>query len=362
MFYHLKIIIRNLLNNGFYSVINIAGLAVSLTAVILILFWIQNELSFDKFHERSKDIQLVLSSYYSGTYWTYSSPAIAPAAINEIPEIENACRISEWTNVQFLKYNENVLTEINSSMVDTSFFTIFNFTVKEGNVKSLWPDELSVVLSESAAKALFGNQEPIGKIIFDNAEHPFHVTGIIADMPQKSSLRYNVIFAYTLPQSQNMGSLWKTLACETYILLRPGADAETVAQKLNGIHQKNDDWEISYSLFPLEKQNLFHLDGMENSKMQACRLFSIAVGVLLLIACINYVNLVTSRASRRNKEIFVRNVMGARKRNLFAYFFNESLLLFLCSMLLYLKTVVIKFRANSENAKINLWRETDSKR
>ena len=334
MFYHLKIIIRNLFHNGLYSIINIAGLAVSLTAVILILLWIQNELSFDKFHERSKDIHLALTSYYSGTYWTSSSPAMAPAANTEIPEIENACRISENTNVRFLKYNENMLTDVYSSMVDSSFFSIFDFKIKEGNVNALLPDEQSVILSESAAKVLFGSEEPVGKIILDNAERPFHVTGIIADMPQKSSLRYNVIFAYTLPaqQNQNMGSLWRSLACETYFLLKPGVKAETVTQKLNAVHQKNDSWELAYSLFPLEKQNLYHLDGMENSKMQACRLFSIAVGVLLLIACINYVNLVTSRASRRNKEIFVRNVMGARKRNLFAYFFNESLLLFLCSM------------------------------
>ena len=109
------------------------------------------------------------------------------------------------------------------------------------------------------------------------------------------------------------------------------------------MHKKNDDWAITYSLFPFEKQNLYHFDGTAKNKRQACRLFSVAAGVLLLIACINYINLVTSRASRRNKEVFVRNVLGARKRNLFSYFLNESLIMFFLSLVIATLLIYILF-------------------
>ena len=118
MFYHLKIIIRNLQQQGLYAWINMSGLSVSLTAVILIMLWVNDEVSFDRFHKHGKDIYLTLSSFYSGVYWTASSPAIAPAGIAEIPEVENACRVYDDADVKFLKYNDNILTDIRGSLVD----------------------------------------------------------------------------------------------------------------------------------------------------------------------------------------------------------------------------------------------------
>jgi len=347
MFYNLKITLRNLSKNRLYSIINITGLAVSLAAVIFITMWVYDELSFDKFHKRGKDIYLTVSSYYSGVYWDVSAPPLGPAGIAEIPEVENACRIFD-TDVKFLKYKQNILTDIRGSIVDLPFFSVFNIKVKQGDVRALLPDNNSVVLSENAAQMLFEKEEPLGKIITDNTGRQFHVTGIIADLPQNSSIRSNVIFPFSLyestnltPNALNMGSLWRSLRCQTYFLLRHGADVTTVAQKLNVVHQKHDSWAITYSLFPFEKQNLYQFDGTAKSNLQACRLFSVAAAILLLIACINYVNLVTSRTSRRNKEIFVRNVFGARKRNLFAHFLNESLLLFFASLVV--ATLLIYF-------------------
>ena len=338
MFYNLKIAIRNLRRNGLYSVINVAGLAVSLTAVILIMLWVNDEMSFNKFHKRSKDIYLTISSFDRGDkqiYWNVTSSPLVHAGIAEIPEVENACRIYQYWEKEFLRYNENTLSNVSSSMVDSSFFSIFSFEIKEGDIKTLLRDKHSVVLSESAAKTLFRDENPIGKTIVDNSNLEYHVTGIFADMPQNSSNRYNAIFAFSLYESMNpdINERWGQLNYQTYFLLKPGADAKATAQKLTGIHRRNSKWELTYSLLPLEKQNLYNWDGTANTKLQACRLFSTAVGILLLIACINYINLVTSRASRRNKEIFVRNVMGAHKRNLFAHFFNESLLLFFCSLI-----------------------------
>jgi hypothetical protein len=342
MYYHLKIIIRNLRHNGLYSWINIVGLAVSLTTAILVMLWVKDELRFDKFHKRGKDIYLTLSSFYSGVYWTSSAPPLAPAGIAEIPEVENACRVYD-ANVTFLKHDENVLTDLRGSIVDLSFFSIFDIKVKHGDAKALLPDDRSVVLSESGARALFGKENPMGKTISDNSGRQFQVTAIIADMPKNSSIRSNVFFSFSLYDLNTNTSLWQSIRGPSYFLLRPDADATIIAQKLNELHQRNSDWGITYSLFPFEKQNLYHLDGSTKSNMQAIRLFSVSVSILLLIACINYVNLVTSRASRRNKEIFVRSFFGARKRNLFAHFFNESLLQFFASLVIATALVWILF-------------------
>ena len=183
MFYHLKIMMRNLRHQRLYAWINIAGLSVSLAAVIFITLWVYDELSFDKFHNRGKDIYLALSSYYSGVYWTTSAPPLGPAGIAEMPEVENACRIFDDTDVSFLKHNDNILTDIRGSVVDLPFFSIFDIKVKQGDVRALLPDDNSVVLSENAAQILFEKEEPMGKIITDNAGRQFHVTGIIADLP-----------------------------------------------------------------------------------------------------------------------------------------------------------------------------------
>ena len=205
MYYHLKIIFRNLQRQGLYSRINIAGLSVSLATVILITLWVNDELSFDKFHKHGKDIYLTLSSFYSGVYWTASAPPLATAGIAEIPEVENACRVYDDSDVKYLKFNDNTLTDIRGSLVDLSFFSMFDIKVKQGNVSALFTDDYSVILSESASTALFGKDDPMDKTIVDNAGRRFTVTGIIADLPQNSSIRCNVIFPFSLYEATKIG-------------------------------------------------------------------------------------------------------------------------------------------------------------
>ena len=356
MFYNLKMSIQNLFRNGIYSVINIVGLSVSLTTVILIMLWVNDEYSYDKFHKRSKDIYLATLTFKIGDAENLFSVApmpLAPAAKAQIPEIENACRLYDYWSVDFLKYNDNILKEVNGTMADTSFFSIFDFKIINGDVHNLFNDNYSIVLSEKTAKTLFGEEDPIGKTIEDNDGDKYCVTGIMADMPANSSLNYDVIFAFSLfeslyPQKQENWGQWNY---RTYFMLHNHSNVEEVEQKLTEMQRKVyeeiiagsgeelGEWEVKYSLLPLEKHNLYNANGTPNSKMQACKMFLISVIVLLLIACINYVNLVTARASRRNKEIFVRSVMGAKKWNLFAQFFNDSLVMLLCS--LFIATLLI---------------------
>ena len=339
LFYHLKITIRNLRRDRMYSIINILGLAVSLTAVLFILFWVNDEMSFNKFYKQSDNIYLSVSSFDTGNkqvYWGVSSLPLAATVKSEIPEVINACRLVTYWRVENIRYGENIFSDVNCSLVDSSFFSIFDFNVKDGDAQNLLPDKNSVVLSESVAKVLFGKEKAIGKTIIDDSSREFHVTGVIADIPENSSNRYNVIFSFSFFEymEPSQKEEWNRLDYKTYFLLRPGTNANDVATKITDIHAQHEQWPVTYLLQPLVKEHFYDLDGTPNSNLQACRLFSIAVAVLLLIACINYVNLVTARSSRRNKEVRVRSILGARKSTLFAYFFNESLLLVFCSLIL----------------------------
>ncbi len=355
LFYHLKIALRNLRANGIYSAINVGGLAVSLAVCILIMFWIRDERSFDKFHKRYKDIYMTVASFETGgspQYWGIASAALAPAAKTEIPEIENACRIFTYmTSTSFLKSDDKIFNDIGCCAVDSSFFSVFDFQILKGDRRNMLPYANSVVLSEHAANVLFGDKDPIGQTVTDSNRKTWYVSGVMADMPQNSSIRYDVLFNFRMEEVNypKLNEEWGRVNYKTYFLLRPGTDAQDVGRRLTSLHAANNNsWKLTYSLHPLEKENLYDLEGNPNSTMQACRLFSIAVAVLLLIACINYVNLVTARASRRDKEISVRKVLGANKPALFSQFFNESLLLFFFSLIVATGLIYLLFPAYNQ--------------
>jgi len=342
MFYNLKITLRNLRRGGIYSTINIVGLAVSLTTVICIMLWVQDELSFDKFHKRSKDIfQTNLFFKNTNNYWNIACAPLAFTAKEEIPEIENACRCFTYGGADMLKYDgkgkERIVTGFTYGVVDSTFFSIFDFPVLDGDAGRMLVDPQSIVLSENIAKQLFGNEPAIGKTLFDNNRKEYHVTGVMADMPQNSSIRFDILFPFSLFELSNANQLseWSRFDFRTWFLLRPGANMATVEKKLNGIQYRNtQNDEVSYKLQPYESINFRDPDGTANSKMQVCRLFMIVAFVVILIACVNYVNISTARASRRNKEVFVKNILGARKAKLFIQFLNESVLLFLIALVI----------------------------
>jgi ABC-type antimicrobial peptide transport system permease subunit len=343
----LKIIIRNLRKNGMYSVINIAGLAVGLTACILIMLWVQDELGFDRFHTRGSNIyQTSLRFNEGGDYWTIACAPLAFAAVEEIPEIENACRYYAYWGADMLKYTENdseqVVTGFSYAMVDSTFFSIFDFPVLEGEAQRMLVEPQSIVLSASIARQLFGDESATGKMLFDNNRQSYHVTGVMADMPQNSSIRFDVLLPFSLYEHSRPDELtgWGRFDFKTWFLLQPHADVATVEKKLTEIQNKiAPNVAVSYTLQSFETLNFRHADGSANSKAQSCRLFLVVAVAVILIACVNYVNISTARASRRNREVFVKNILGARKANLFVWFLNESILLFLLA--LFVATVLL---------------------
>ena len=344
----MKNIYRNLVHGGIYTLINLFGMAFSLTAAIFMILWIEDERSFDRFHSRSRDIYQTIATYnLSGKdlFYKSSSPLLGLYAKEEIPEIESVCRVD--IRGFALKNNEKESGPITALLTDPDFFTMFSFPILDGNSSDLLPDSRSVVLSQKTAHVLFGDESPVGKMVMGERQQTFRVTGVMRDMPNNTLLRCDAVFSFDLIYEgarREAIDYWGRLNVRCFILLQPDADPDEVAQKVTEVQHANmTNFKMDFKLQPITNHRFYNAEGKASSSLQSCRLFSVAVVVLLLIACINYVNLVTARLSKRNKEIFVKKVMGAHKSALFIHSIAESGVLFFCSLLLAIGLLTVLF-------------------
>jgi putative ABC transport system permease protein len=342
---YFKPALRSLRNNKTYSLINITGLAVSLAVSMLLLLWVKDELSFDRFNVNAARIYRLAPKLGENDVW-YSTPA--PAAVyakKEVPEVQDACRIRENWTVSVFEYKGKKLTEWHNCFADPSFYTMFTDPLLKGNPKQPFTDAHSIILSESTAKSFFGDEDPMGKILKGDDKKLYTVTGVMKDMPPNSSIQYNIVFNFqqleqeydTSGYFKSLNTNWGQYNYDTYVLLKPHADPNTAAQKLSMIHRHHFDIEANrhlvYLFNPLTKLHLYASDGKEQG-MMVVRVFFLVAVIVLLIACINYVNLITARATKRSKEISVRKIVGAGRTELFMQFLCESLLTFLIAIVL----------------------------
>lgn len=333
---------RNLVKNKFYSIINISGLTVGLAVGILILLWVQDEFSFDMFNKNERNIYKLENMVGTGNsrqLWTVTAAPIGVLAKKEIPGIEDVVRISYNGYYGLFKYGDKMFNEENNFFADPSLFSIFDYKLIKGNKNNPYPDNNSVVLTETIAKKYFGNEDPIGKIIAADNKTNFKVTGVIKDFPKNSSFRANMLFPMTLLEKNiytgnvagaNMENDFTQYNYNTFLLMKPGFSFKGFTDKLRNIHLrvKPDDTDIGYVLLPLSKMHLYRSDGSDGG-MSTVRMFIIIAVLILIIACINYVNLSTARSMLRAKEVSLRKIIGARKGQLFLQFIIETALLFL---------------------------------
>jgi ABC-type antimicrobial peptide transport system permease subunit len=342
---YFQIAIRNLAKNRTYSIINITGLAISLTASIMLLLWVWDELSFNRFHKDADSIYAV-NAQVSGdgkTIWETSPAPLSVFAKQEIPAIENTCRVSDYYNAYLLEYSDKKFIEKKCGVADATLFTMFNFPLVRGNKEKPFADNHSVILSETAAKKYFANEDPLNKIIKVNDKENYSVTGIMKDMPGNSTINYDFIFNFEVLNDQYAGGQrtlntdWGNFNYTTYLLLKKGTNATAVGNQLADIHRKNQPGDFNkglrYLLQPITEMHLQRANG-EDRGMSIVKIFFVVAIVILLIASINYVNLVTARAIKRTKEISVRKVVGARKANLFWQFMTESFTVFVVAMVI----------------------------
>ncbi len=347
---YLKTALRSLHNNIKYSFINITGLALSLAVSILLLYWVNDELSYDRFNINAANIYKLAPKFDDQHIWNSTPAPIAVYAKKEVPEVEDACRIRDNWSVSVFEYNGKKITERHSCLADASFFSMFTYPLTKGNPQYPFTDAYSIILSETTAKKFFGDEEPVGKLLKGDDKKIYNVTGVMKDMPLNSSIHYNIIFNFqqleqeydTTHYFKALNANWDQYSYNTYVLLKPESSPALAAKKMSTVHRRNYDIpankNLAYLLSPLTKIHLYNLDGKEQG-MMVVRMFFIVAVIVLLIACINYVNLITARAVKRSKEISLRKIVGAGKVELFIQFLSESLLTFFIA--LALATVII---------------------
>lgn len=342
---------RNLLKNKFYSLITIAGLTVGLCVGILILLWVQDERSFDAFHKKEADIYRLENRVGTGSsiqIWEETAAPIGKLAKAELPEVKDMVRVRY--NYYFNQFHtgDKIFNEEKVFFTDPSFFSVFDFGLIKGNKEQPFKDDYSVVMTASTARRYFGDNDPIGQVITAEDSTRLTVTGVIADFPKNSSLNYDMLFPMSLFAKKqllggnNIDTDFNQYIYETYLLLQPGTSLSALATRLRNIHlrMKSDDTDIVYLPFPIRKMHLFRADGTE-AGMATVRMFTIIALLILVIACINYVNLSTARSMLRSREVSLRKIVGAGKLQLFFQFILETALLFVLAATLAMMLIPV---------------------
>ncbi|MBD2751577.1 ABC transporter permease [Spirosoma validum] len=339
-----KFAIRSLLKTRLFGILNVTGLAIGMAAAVLILLWVQNELSFDTYHTNASRTNLIISHNRVNKeevwHWSTTPLPLAEQA-RKLPEVEQVARIARpfWNGVP-IRVRNQLVSEDKAACVDGSWFSIFDYKLVEGSLTDFTKNIRSVALTESRANQWFGSVKAVGQVIrIDTLDYV--VQAVFADNPTNSSFQYDCFLpmaAYLAnPKTYENDNNWGNFNYETYVLLRPDADLKKVSQKLTQITQiaKKDtktgkiDTSITLEAEPLADMHFDTLDryGSEQGDRKTIFIFLGLALAILLTACINYVNLTTARASIRAKEVSVKKIIGAGHAQLFGQFILESVVM-----------------------------------
>lgn len=348
---------RNLLKNKAFSLINILGLTIGMAASFLILQYVSFEMSYDDFHQHAENTyRVTLDIYKNGEREVQSarvSPAVASSFQHEFPDIETYTRMVILGPDGVLTYQDRYTGEAGIYLADSAFFEVFSYNLIYGNAKTALNEPFCIVITESTAQMLFQGENPVGKDVvinaanFDNTSLPFKVTGVIKDFPKNTHLQPAMLISYpTLFEfvGHQFDESWQWNETYTYVRLNPHADPKALEAKFPKIvHQFNQaqldeqqmDWQ--YQLQPITDIHL-HSDLQHESSVNgnAFYVYFLAVAgmMIILIAYVNFVNLVTVKALNRAKEVGIRKVSGAHRSQLIFQFFLESLMVNMVALLL----------------------------
>jgi putative ABC transport system permease protein len=337
---HLKIAIRNLFKHKAISVINISGLAIGMACCIVMLLFVQDELSYDRFHERADRIYRVVAEFKSEKHtddFARTQAPLAPALLEEFPEVVDAVRLTG--SRELVSYGRKEFWESGFMMADPNIFHVFTFPLLKGDPETAISNLYTVVITEKAAEKYFGNEEPVGKILRIGADDPrdFKITGVLKNIPANSQLQFDFLASFG-HQKANIG--WGQWNYSTYVLLSENSSPDALERKLPDFIGKHVGQDTKANtvlhLQPLTQVHLFSnlRSDLATNRYVTDIYFSCAIAVLILIlACINYMNLATARSTLREKEIGIRKVIGANRWQLIQQFLSESILLSLLALL-----------------------------
>ncbi|OYD47034.1 ABC transporter permease [Sphingobacterium cellulitidis] len=354
---YIKIAWRNLMKNKGFTAINIVGLAIGMAGALMILLWLQNMLTMDRYHEKSDRLYVMSNrDEHQGSKfaWVYTPKILGPSMKEEFPDIETYSRYS-GENYFLTTYQDKKL-KTKLSFVDPGFFNMFSFPIAKGEKTNLLNDLKSIVITAKKAKDLFGDEEPIGKIIKIDSVDQVKVQAVIEDIPSNSSFDFEGLISWEYAKSINYyDENWNNNSIFTYILLKNELSLSDFNNKIKSFtrdHINGDNNSSSSAIrstvdifaYPYKDQFLYNNGKggeFKSGRIDLVNLFAWIGGFILLVACINFMNLSTAKSERRAKEVGVRKVIGADKKSLIFQFLTESILISLLAAVLSIIIIII---------------------
>ncbi|MGA2624188.1 MAG: ABC transporter permease [Bacteroidota bacterium] len=342
---YFKVAFRNILRQKGYSFINVVGLSLGMTCCLLMLLWISDEMSFDKFHQNAGYLYRVEQDQPTpqGPFHVNICPfPMGPALKAEIPEFKNVSRYAKPRTL-LLRYGDKVFFENNVAAVDPSFLEMFSFPLVEGNVSTALDQPFSLVITEEIATKYFGSEDPLGRTITVNNNYPCTVTGVIRNIPLNSTVRPSMLVPMEI--MRRIGGYvdtWGSNQIVTWVQVQDNRNVASISKKIFDVYWKNikgliqnpsdlkrgEQNPVQFTLMKLSDIRLHRRFGygQGGGGYQTVIIFFVMALFILLIACINFMNLATARSANRAKEVGLRKTVGATRGNIAAQFYGESIL------------------------------------
>ena len=343
---YIKVALRNILKTKFFSLINIAGLAIGMAVTLMILMYVTNELSYENFHKNRKQIYRVTVAFgeeYSKMRFAGAMPALGPALIEEMPEVLNAVRFDQDAN-PMLEHEGDKYHEQNFFFADPSVFDVFSFSLIRGNKETALLDPFTMVITQDIAEKYFDREDPIGKTVIYNSEYPIQITGVIKNIPANTHLKCNFLVSYSSlePLGRVPESPWNVFGdTYTYLFLKRNTLASELRGKMQSLLERNTSADFArmidlglLKLTDIHMKSRAIVDLAPKGNMTYVYVFSSVAFLILLIACFNFINLSTARSLKRMKEVGMRKTLGARRAQIIKQLLGESMLITLFAVAL----------------------------